>query len=312
VTVLPHNGIKPLDGVVWVLPHSGSPVLAASSEGSNPLQALGVLRRGDGSSVTVDPLGSGGAVDSGSKTLLGGTPHDVEGLGSGDEDVLVLAGGEGAAIALAPAGSVYERIVLLGGSDYSLATADGNVDAGRVLTVVATALGARHKVDFDGSAEKDGSFVFHGGEGSDRFTGGAGADVIYGLGGGDRLTGGGGADRFVYTRASESSGRNHDTLADFNFAQDKIDLPVSVSGIAAAVSKGSLSAASFDADLAKALSGLGAGQAGLFTADKGDLAGKTFLVVDGNGQAGYQSGADYVFLLETPPPADLGGTGFFV
>jgi hypothetical protein len=36
------------------------------------------------------------------------------------------------------------------------------------------------------------------------------------------------------------------------------------------------------------------GEAVLFKADAGDLAGKLFLIVDENGTAGYQAGQDYV------------------
>ncbi len=59
---------------------------------------------------------------------------------------------------------------------------------------------------------------------------------------------------------------------------------------------GALSTATFDSDLA---SDVGAGQmaahhAVLFTADAGTLSGHTFLVVDENGTAGYQAGADLV------------------
>jgi hypothetical protein len=45
----------------------------------------------------------------------------------------------------------------------------------------------------------------------------------------------------------------------------------------------------------------------------GDLAGTLFLVVDGNGQAGYQPGEDFVFALPGAAPADLGAsTAIFI
>src|SRR6185503_16314309 len=117
-----------------------------------------------------------------------------------------------------------------------------------------------------------------------------------------------------YDSASESTGAGYDTLAGFDFAQDRIDLPVAVTGLDPKVSQGALSTASFDSDLTAALGAgkLGAGHAAFFTPSSGDLAGQTFLVVDGNGQAGYQAGQDYVFHLTAPPPPDLGGVGFFV
>jgi hypothetical protein len=155
-------------------------------------------------------------------------------------------------------------------------------------------------------------FAFRGSDGADSYSGNSGSDWFYGLEGGDRLTGGGGADLFAYTSASESTGTGYDTLTDFSFSDDAIDLPVAVTGLAKAVSKGGLSTATFDSDLAKAFSGLGAGQAGFFTPDSGDQKGQTFLVVDANGKAGYQSGEDYVFNVPTAPPADLGGTDFLI
>ena len=50
--------------------------------------------------------------------------------------------------------------------------------------------------------------------------------------------------------------------------------------------------------------------ADLAQADAGDLAGQTFLVVDANGEAGYQAGADYVIQLIAPPASLV--TGDFV
>jgi hypothetical protein len=64
---------------------------------------------------------------------------------------------------------------------------------------------------------------------------------------------------------------------------------------------GALSTGSFDTDLASAMDGvLGAGQAALFTATGGTLSGHVFAVVDANGIAGYQAGADFVIELANP------------
>ena len=69
----------------------------------------------------------------------------------------------------------------------------------------------------------------------------------------------------------------------------------------AAITSGTLSTGTFDADLAAAVNGatLGAGNAVTFTASGGTLSGRTFLVIDSNGAAGYQAGADYVIELES-------------
>lgn len=105
---------------------------------------------------------------------------------------------------------------------------------------------------------------------------------------------------------------NYSLLADSDSEADNIALPGAVS-FAAAVTSGSLSEAKFDDDLSAALGGLGAGQAVLFAPDAGDYAGGIFLVVDGNGVAGYQEGEDYVFGIAGSSLADLTGpTDFFI
>ncbi|MBC7794127.1 MAG: hypothetical protein H7Z43_10505, partial [Clostridia bacterium] len=59
--------------------------------------------------------------------------------------------------------------------------------------------------------------------------------------------------------------------------------------------------ATFDADLANSVNALlGANQAIQFTASGGDMAGRTFGVVDANGDGDYTAGADYVFEFVTP------------
>jgi hypothetical protein len=204
-------------------------------------------------------------------------------------------------------------IVLHGASRYTLASPDSAVGAGSTLTIDASGLGADKGARFDGSAETDGSFAFLGGAGNDVFTGGAKADSFTGGAGADQLTGGAGADTFIYHMVSESNGAAHDTLVGLDVAHDHIDLAGTVTGVDAAVS-GALSAASFDSNLASALgaSALGAGHAALVTANAGDLSGHVFLVVDANGQAGYQGGADYVFDLGTTAPLDPVTTALFI
>ena len=51
----------------------------------------------------------------------------------------------------------------------------------------------------------------------------------------------------------------------------------------------------------------------LYSPDAGDLAGTLFLVVDGNGEAGYQAGEDFVFALPGAAITDIGAsTAIFV
>jgi hypothetical protein len=101
---------------------------------------------------------------------------------------------------------------------------------------------------------------------------------------------------FVYASAAESTGPAYDTIKVFDTGLDTIDLHYAIKAIDAQVHGGALSAATFDTDLA---AGVGAAQLGihhavLFSASSGDLHGHTFLVIDANGQAGYQAGEDLV------------------
>lgn len=236
--------------------------------------------------------------------------HDAH----GDGDTLVLSGEITEGAALPPALAGLDTVVVQPGASYSLAAGDEQVAAGDTLIVNAIPLAAGESLAFDGSAESDGRFIFYGSDGADDFAGGAGDDLIYGLGGGDRLAGGAGADTFVYSRISNSTGADYDSLTDFDAGEDRIDLPVAVTGFAAALAGGTLSAESFDSDLAAALAAdaLGAGQAVLFTPDAGDLAGTVFLIVDANGEAGYQAGEDLVIALPGAEAADISSTGIFV
>jgi hypothetical protein len=95
--------------------------------------------------------------------------------------------------------------------------------------------------------------------------------------------------------------------AGYDWRADRIDAPGGIRAFDQSGS-GSLSLASFDADLAAGLSGLlGAGGAVLFTATAGSLAGHVFAVVDADGVAGYQAGADLVIALIDPVlPIDPG------
>ncbi|HEY1961468.1 MAG TPA: bluetail domain-containing putative surface protein [Rhizomicrobium sp.] len=83
------------------------------------------------------------------------------------------------------------------------------------------------------------------------------------------------------------------------------------SGVDAAIIGGALSTATFDSDLAAAVNSgnLAVQHAVLFTADSGDLSGHTFLIVDENGQAGYQTAADLVIDV-TGYTGTLSGSSF--
>jgi hypothetical protein len=56
---------------------------------------------------------------------------------------------------------------------------------------------------------------------------------------------------------------------------------------------------------------LGAGQALLFTAGGGDLDTRTFLVIDGNGTAGFQAAGDFVIEIVSPA-SPIDQVGMFI
>jgi len=181
--------------------------------------------------------------------------------------------------------------------------------------VSARGLHSDNALIFDGSAEKDGSFVVTGGRGNDTITGGAGRDTLSGGNGNDVLTGGDGADilvggaghnNCVYNDVSESTGPMFDTISHFSVKSDTIDLWFAVTGLDHAVSGGTLTQGNFDADLAAALGSaqLGSDHAVLFAPSSGDYVGETFLVVDANGIAGYQAGQDLVIEFDSTAHLD--------
>ena len=83
--------------------------------------------------------------------------------------------------------------------DYNIATADANVAAAAILTLIASELRVGEDLIFNGSAETDGNFRVFAGRGADNLTGGAGNDGFFfgadaNLTGADRINGGAGTD----------------------------------------------------------------------------------------------------------------------
>jgi hypothetical protein len=116
-----------------------------------------------------------------------------------------------------------ERFVVAAGGDSRFTTRDSNVGAGQQLEVDAAALGTADRIEFDGAAETNGSFLFKGGRGDDVFTGGTQADrFVLNRAGDDVLNGGGGDDAFDvsagFTAADQlNGGSGNDTV---HLAQD--------------------------------------------------------------------------------------------
>jgi Ca2+-binding RTX toxin-like protein len=135
--------------------------------------------------------------------------------------------------------------------------------------------------------------------GDDVIKAGKGADSLNGGLGADKLKGGVGADSFFYAGAFESTSTAYDSVLDFSAADDVFVFDVAVTAIDTAITAGALSKNDFDSDLADAADDahLGANHAVLFTPNAGKHAGETFLVVDLNGEAGYDVGEDAVIRL---------------
>ncbi len=105
----------------------------------------------------------------------------------------------------------------------------------------------------------------------------------------------------TFRGVSHSTGPHYDTIDHFRVGEDHIRASILADGLGGvdATVHGMLSSATFDADAALAVNGgaLNASDAVLFQPTSGDLAGHTFLFIDANNVAGYQTGADYVIEL---------------
>ncbi|MBY0285435.1 MAG: VCBS domain-containing protein [Sphingomonas sp.] len=234
--------------------------------------------------------------------------------GAGTNDQVALDGNYTATISGTQLQNV-EVLVLLRGvtgdlANYNITLADDLIGTGQTFTVFGLAVETGFTLN--ATAETNGNVTVFGGSGADTISTGSGADRIFGGGGADILNGGAGADTFVYDAVSQSTGATYDRITGFVSSTDKLDFNFTVTGVDATVGAGTLSTASFDANLAAAIGAgqLAANHAVLFQANAGTLSGLTFLVVDANGVAGYQAGADYVIQLVTPPASLV--TGDFI
>jgi hypothetical protein len=251
-----------------------------------------------------------------SQNLVGGNFNDrLEGLdgndnlyGNGGHDILVggngndtLYGGTGDDTLWGNAGNDT--------ASYAYATGGVHVD---LTTTGAQIIGADQGSDkligienVTGSAFADALI----GNGSvNTLTGGTGNDTLTGGKGQDTLIGGDGNDTLVYNAAIESTGQKYDIVTGFDAAQDIFAMPFAVTGVDATVTGGKLDADHINGGLGRAVNAaaLGVHHAVLFTPDSGTLAGHTFLVVDANGVAGYQSNQDFAIELTQ---ANLAGFG---
>lgn len=304
--------------------HSGSTLDSTSGE---VIAGLGVV-----ATPGTIGVGTNGSL-TGAGTVTGALDVKTHGIVEAHGGVLTLAGAvSGTGVLLIDDAATLD----LGGSDANAVKFEGgdgilklehpgtmtgkitNLQAGDIIDLVATKATqvSVHAGVMTVKVLGGGTLVFQvsGAFAANAFTietdGHAGRNLVFGprppaphhTGGLDAFdqAGSPGADHFTFTEIAQSAGAAYATITGFDAASDTFDLPVAVRSIGAA--HGMLSSAAFDGDLAAALNvgHLAAHQAVVFTADAGDLAGNTFLVVDANGQAGYQAGAGFVFRLDHP------------
>jgi Ca2+-binding RTX toxin-like protein len=183
------------------------------------------------------------------------------------------------------------------GYSYKMTLQNGIVAAGQTLAFYANGLTASYTLAMNGSHVTQGNLYLQGGHGDDKLSGGAGNDGLEGRQGADELTGGAGNNTFYYNGVADSTSSTFDRITDFNAANDHLQLSgTTVANIDTPVSGGTVTAAGFDTNLEANIgaSQLHAGDAVLYTPGHGYLTGHTLLVIDANGVAGYQAGADYV------------------
>jgi Ca2+-binding RTX toxin-like protein len=274
-----------------------------------------------------DLLYSAAFTDSGGKDNISGnggndfitfgqdyTQADKVAGGGGAFDTLVLNGDYSGGIEVGKAVSGIETLHLGDGFDYMVKIKDQMVANGDVLAVSCGATTAANEVEFDGSAETNGSFSFGGGAGNDVFTGSPNDDLIEGQGGKDTLAGEGGNDTFRYIDLGDSMGTGFDTIVKFDADDDAFLIAGGISGVDDTVNSGALSEATFDADLAAAIGDgeMAVDHAVIFKPDSGDFDGAMFVIMDVNNVAGYQAGADFVVMLDNPSHMANFGLDYFV
>jgi hypothetical protein len=234
----------------------------------------------DGSFHIVSHAGSG--------LLVGGDGDDTFDLGAGafnpnvlvnggaGFDTMILDGVYAPGTNVGPLGAdSIEMVKLAAGHSYDLTESGPFL----VQAVDASSLGTGDHLTFDSAGTFNGITIFSG-AGSDQFSVSPFA-----------------TNTFVYS-GLPLSGDTRDTITDFNNSGTDVVVFHTVSAVQSHFG-GTLNNASFDSDLASDLPAglLPAGDAMVFTPDSGDLALDTFLIVDGNGVAGYQAGSDLVIEL---------------
>lgn len=171
--------------------------------------------------------------EDGNDRLTGGTGNDTLFGGNGNDTLIgwtgadVMDGGEGSDLYMVDA---LDRITDTGTTGYDTAKI---YEATGVALNMNTWRGVERVDGFTGNDTLDASLttvamflfgdaghdVLYGGSGNDTLVGGAGQDTLVGGAGNDWLVGSAGADMFVFR-----PGFGRDVIADFDSAQDQIDI----------------------------------------------------------------------------------------
>jgi Ca2+-binding RTX toxin-like protein len=279
---------------------------------------------GDGGNDTLNGAGGGDSLlgGDGNDTLNGQLGDDFLDAGSTGKDDLDGGAGHDYATIVRLGATVDLRFKATSAGSVTTLIGDGttvtnveafNLSGGSGNDTFKTLGGSDFIYGFTGDdmlQGMGGNDNLSGGDGHDTLEGGDGDDVLNGGLGSDTLTGGKGADSFSYLShftsfgtevAADSTGRWFDTIVDFDTSEDKFRMGSHVLAIDDKVTGGKLALATLVPDLEKAVGAgeLGANHAVLYQPGTGDLAGgNVFLIVDANGEAGFQQGEDFVMLMQ--------------
>ncbi len=159
------------------------------------------LHGGDGNDVLVAGPGNNELFgDNGDDTLFSGPGNDLLDGGSGSNTANYALATAGVTVSTAETGAQH--------------TGGAGVDT---LVNIQNLTGSNYNDHLTGD---QGNNVLNGGLGNDVLKGGAGDDILIGGPGNNTLTGGLGSDTFQY----QAGNTGHDTITDFHFGADKLDL----------------------------------------------------------------------------------------
>lgn len=271
----------------------------------------------------------------GNDVLYGGDGSDVLNPGDGSDRVYAGAGSD--AVNFSSAGKLDATDRIDGGADGATISLSGDYSAGltlgahtvvnvdhftlsagfdytldfhrmgppdQLITIDGDALGAANVLNFTGAGSRAG-FNVYGGGGDDIITLSNVEGDAHGNMGADRIVCGTDTDTLFYNAGTESDGAAYDTVVGFDTRDDFFNLAFTglnghVEGVDPTVKHGTLSRAHLETNLASTFGDLGSYHAVLFHPDAGNLAGEWFLIVDANGEAGYQGADDMVVHLVSP------------